>query len=218
MGEWYYILNGQQVGPVTVEMLKKLAADHLLAPTQLLWRDGMTDWKPASTVEGIFDRNAAPAAAKPAAAKPAPAKPAPAKPAPAKPKAAPAEARETKAASTTTATETKPASSRPREAKPASTSSTSSKPAPAAVQKPVEPVEYAAPPPRSVGLIVGGYVCAGLALLLFWPAGIVGIIIGRMLVKRHEHTHGALILVLSSVFTLVSLVAVVAVISYYILN
>jgi hypothetical protein len=52
--EWYYAQQGQQRGPVDGGQLKKLAAAGTLAPTDLVWREGMADWKPASEIKGLL--------------------------------------------------------------------------------------------------------------------------------------------------------------------
>jgi len=51
----YYLgKNGQQTGPFTLEQLRGMAAGGLIAPTDLLWTEGMSGWQPANTVPGIF--------------------------------------------------------------------------------------------------------------------------------------------------------------------
>lgn len=59
---WYYVKDEQQVGPVSGEQLKQLATSGQLAPGDLVWKDGMADWVPASRIKGLFDhaRAAAP--------------------------------------------------------------------------------------------------------------------------------------------------------------
>ncbi len=52
--DWYYSADGGQKGPVTAADLKKLADAGSLKPTDLIWKDGMTDWSPAKTVKGLF--------------------------------------------------------------------------------------------------------------------------------------------------------------------
>jgi hypothetical protein len=46
--------NGQQSGPFTVEQLRAMVARGELAPTDLVWKDGMAGWEPASTIPGLF--------------------------------------------------------------------------------------------------------------------------------------------------------------------
>ncbi len=46
----YYVgRNGSQSGPYPLDELKKMATTGRLAPTDLVWTDGMSEWKPAST-------------------------------------------------------------------------------------------------------------------------------------------------------------------------
>jgi hypothetical protein len=48
--EWYLARNGQQHGPLSdVEMRKFIELGHL-RPTDLVWRQGFTDWRPGSIV------------------------------------------------------------------------------------------------------------------------------------------------------------------------
>jgi TM2 domain-containing membrane protein YozV len=51
---WFYSVNGQESGPVSARELKGLAAEHRLRPTDLVWKDGMSEWKPAAKVGGLF--------------------------------------------------------------------------------------------------------------------------------------------------------------------
>src|SRR5687767_8776172 len=55
MSEWYYTSGGQQVGPVTSSELKQAARSGRLAPTDLVWKDGMAEWSPATKVRGLFE-------------------------------------------------------------------------------------------------------------------------------------------------------------------
>lgn len=47
---WFYAENGQQKGPVSDTDLASLAANGVLKPETLLWKEGMTGWQPAGTV------------------------------------------------------------------------------------------------------------------------------------------------------------------------
>src|SRR4051795_12161894 len=76
MSEWYYTSVGRQLGPVTAAQLKQAAQSGQLTPSDLVWKDGMPDWVPATKLKGIFD--GAPAQATPVAAAPIAAAPAPA--------------------------------------------------------------------------------------------------------------------------------------------
>ncbi|HYE21249.1 MAG TPA: DUF4339 domain-containing protein [Tepidisphaeraceae bacterium] len=52
--EWYYSQGGQQIGPITSQQMKDLAAGGQLTPNDLVWKDGMPEWTPASRVRGLF--------------------------------------------------------------------------------------------------------------------------------------------------------------------
>ena len=52
-GEWYYADGQERVGPRTLTDLKELIADRKLGPEQLVWRAGMTDWRPAGEVQAL---------------------------------------------------------------------------------------------------------------------------------------------------------------------
>lgn len=48
---WYYAVgNSQQQGPVDLATLQRLIAGGQVGPSDLVWRDGMADWVPASSV------------------------------------------------------------------------------------------------------------------------------------------------------------------------
>jgi hypothetical protein len=61
--EWYYTLNNQQQGPVTLEALQAMAANGQVQRSDLVWRQGMANWQPAGEVPGVFGGGVAPAAA-----------------------------------------------------------------------------------------------------------------------------------------------------------
>jgi hypothetical protein len=46
--EWYYASNGQQQGPVTTTALRGLLASGSVKSTDLVWREGMSNWAPAA--------------------------------------------------------------------------------------------------------------------------------------------------------------------------
>lgn len=50
---WYYSENNQQMGPVGEEELKSKARSGQLARTTLIWKEGMSDWKPLVDVPEI---------------------------------------------------------------------------------------------------------------------------------------------------------------------
>lgn len=70
MGGMYHVgRNGQQTGPFSVEQLKEMAASGQLSPTDLVWKEGMAGWEPASTLPDVF-APAAPVASTPVASTP----------------------------------------------------------------------------------------------------------------------------------------------------
>jgi hypothetical protein len=56
---WYFIQNGTKHGPVAGTELKALAEAGKLLPTDLVWKEGMSGWKPTSSVRGLFPAGAA---------------------------------------------------------------------------------------------------------------------------------------------------------------
>lgn len=62
MGEmWYYTRGGTAVGPVSALELKRLASSGQLTPTDLVWKEGMSDWVAAEQLKGVFVVPASPA-------------------------------------------------------------------------------------------------------------------------------------------------------------
>lgn len=58
--QWYYSKNGTQLGPVAeAELMAKLASREVL-PTDLVWKDGMGNWLPASKVPELLPLSAFP--------------------------------------------------------------------------------------------------------------------------------------------------------------
>lgn len=47
---WYYSKNGMQLGPVSEEELKAKGSNGEVLATDLVWREGMADWKPLGQV------------------------------------------------------------------------------------------------------------------------------------------------------------------------
>ncbi len=45
---WYYVKEGDAVGPITDQELRAMLRGELLAPTTLVWKQGMPEWQPAS--------------------------------------------------------------------------------------------------------------------------------------------------------------------------
>jgi len=88
MSQWYYAHGGQQKGPVPLSELQRLADNGEFDPeNDLVWKEGMDDWKPGSTVPEVASALAPPS---PAAAEPGTEPPgAPPEPVPATPPAGP---------------------------------------------------------------------------------------------------------------------------------
>ena len=59
--QWFYIENGQRVGPVEEADFLQLIRSGKLAPADLVWNADMgTEWHPAGSVPGLFDSPAVP--------------------------------------------------------------------------------------------------------------------------------------------------------------
>jgi len=52
--EWHYTKNGKKIGPVSAADLKALARAGELSPTDMVWKEGMAEWKPAKSLKGLF--------------------------------------------------------------------------------------------------------------------------------------------------------------------
>jgi hypothetical protein len=63
--QWYYARNNQKHGPLTGRQLKQAAATGQLQPTDMVWKEGMPKWVPASGVKGLFPMPQAAAAGVP---------------------------------------------------------------------------------------------------------------------------------------------------------
>lgn len=51
MSDWYYSHDGQQKGPVPISELERLVSNGNFDPEKdLVWREGMSDWKPVGSV------------------------------------------------------------------------------------------------------------------------------------------------------------------------
>src|SRR5438034_612665 len=69
---WYYAHDGQQQGPVTAAQLKQAADAGQLYPMDLVWKEGLANWVPASSIKGLFSAEALAAAPPPAPVSAAP--------------------------------------------------------------------------------------------------------------------------------------------------
>ncbi|MBK1882531.1 DUF4339 domain-containing protein [Luteolibacter pohnpeiensis] len=58
---WYFSRDGQQSGPLRFSEIQEKANQGLLRPrTDLIWREGMPDWRPIGEIEGLFERKPVP--------------------------------------------------------------------------------------------------------------------------------------------------------------
>jgi hypothetical protein len=58
---WFFTQEGEQLGPVPLADLRIKAAEGALNPRlDMVWTQGMAEWKPAGEVEGLFEKRAAP--------------------------------------------------------------------------------------------------------------------------------------------------------------
>lgn len=71
MSDWYFLRDGGQFGPMAWADLWRHGQSGELRPSDLVWRDGMPEWRVASSVPNLFP-----------ASPPAPAPPRPQVPAP----------------------------------------------------------------------------------------------------------------------------------------
>ncbi len=62
---WYYAQQGVQYGPLSEDDLRRLAGERRLAPSDLVWRVGMSAWVPAAQVSGLFPPPGSPGAPPP---------------------------------------------------------------------------------------------------------------------------------------------------------
>jgi hypothetical protein len=57
---WYFVKDGAQQGPVSDEQLRSMARDGSLRGEDLVWQEGMPDWRPAMEIPGIEFRRELP--------------------------------------------------------------------------------------------------------------------------------------------------------------
>jgi hypothetical protein len=58
--QWYYLVNGERVGPVSTTLLKELAVSGELQATDMVWRDGLPQWVSAGSIKGLINQPAPP--------------------------------------------------------------------------------------------------------------------------------------------------------------
>jgi hypothetical protein len=51
--EWYYAINGQQMGPTSALALREMLAKGAIMPSDLVWCDGMSNWAPAAEIREL---------------------------------------------------------------------------------------------------------------------------------------------------------------------
>lgn len=54
VAEWYCTQKGQRTGPVTWSQLRQLATSGELASTDMVWKNGMPTWVPASSIQNLL--------------------------------------------------------------------------------------------------------------------------------------------------------------------
>ena len=52
--EWYYAKNGQQYGPISSREMKQLASQGTIQAGDVVWKDGMPEWRPADEIKGLI--------------------------------------------------------------------------------------------------------------------------------------------------------------------
>jgi hypothetical protein len=58
--QWWYARDDEQLGPLSPGELRRLAASGGLAPTDLVWREGLSEWAPAARIKGLFPESREP--------------------------------------------------------------------------------------------------------------------------------------------------------------
>ena len=55
---WFYSSEGERIGPITFAELRVKASEAALNPRlDMVWAQGMAEWKPAGEIEGLFARH-----------------------------------------------------------------------------------------------------------------------------------------------------------------
>lgn len=59
---WYFTSVGTRCGPVTFKELRTMAASRVLDPRHdMVWKEGLEEWKQAGLLDGLFERRTVPA-------------------------------------------------------------------------------------------------------------------------------------------------------------
>jgi hypothetical protein len=62
---WFYTFEGERLGPVSFDALRKMVEDSKLDPRlDMVWKESMDAWKPAGQIDGLFERSSVPVAPK----------------------------------------------------------------------------------------------------------------------------------------------------------
>ena len=56
---WFYVQSGIQSGPIGTSALRTMSATGQIKATDLVWRQGMSDWALAARVKGLFPESVA---------------------------------------------------------------------------------------------------------------------------------------------------------------
>lgn len=60
---WYFTSSGTRCGPVTFDELRTMAVSRVLDPRlDMVWKEGMEEWKQAGLLDGLFERRTVPVA------------------------------------------------------------------------------------------------------------------------------------------------------------
>src|SRR5262249_45031028 len=54
MADWYYAKGGERLGPVSSAQLRQMAQSGELLPTDMVFKEGGTQWTAASTISNLF--------------------------------------------------------------------------------------------------------------------------------------------------------------------
>ena len=54
--KYYYVENGEEVGPVTSRELRQKVLDGVIGPDDEVWKQGLANWVPARKIKGLIDR------------------------------------------------------------------------------------------------------------------------------------------------------------------
>ena len=58
--QWFYAKGDERHGPVSTAQLRELSANGGLVSSDLVWRDGISEWTPARRINGLFPSQVGP--------------------------------------------------------------------------------------------------------------------------------------------------------------